>query len=125
VHREPEKAKGRLRFGDDSSVFSKDRSFTAESSSCDDLLGAAVRNYIFWDTAVCHYPHLVSDGFEETRLVEKGEGVCFELSRGKLGSEWIVQLPLLELDGYSNGDDEESGEWDELAKDEFDFHFKS
>ena len=78
-------------------------------------------NYISWDTAVCHCPHLVSDGFEETRLVEEGEGACFELCREKLGSEWIVQLPLSESDGYGNGDDEESGEWDELAEDDFDF----
>jgi len=120
-----ERGRIRLRFGEDLSVFSKDKSFKAESSSCDDLSGAGVCNYISWDTAVCHYPHLVCDGFEETPLVEKGEGVCFELSREKLGSEWIVQLPLFESDGYSNGDDEESAEWDELVEDEFDFHFNS
>ena len=78
-------------------------------------------NYISWDIAVCRLSYLISDDFKAACFVEKGERVCIDPSSTMLGSEWMVQLPPLDSDGFSSGDDE----WDELAEASFDFHFKS
>jgi hypothetical protein len=136
-----------LRFRTDFLVFPKINIHDAEHCLYDDAWASHQCNSVSWNTAVCVYPHLVSDSSTVTWLAPEdmgvfqyddyfqckfgGKQVSFDpsLQKPSVDSEqrrfmWIVDLPLAKSGRECDSDDHEIGAWDKGTETAFNVCFQ-